>query len=277
MQLKEPDGQLNKSPNNQLDNRDDNRNEFEGYEELQNDDFMNQFEEQPYVNSMSEPAPKSFKEKASIATMLLIFALLTGWCLLSGAKGLFFARTHSMDEAFANIVEGDVYEGTISYISPEVCELKHSINLVPAGTEHFYLMLSTDGKYVVPIRVSKKWDEQFIGDSVQTVSIEERGMVREMDYNVRNELSSLVTAFEAEGIQVESRLYVDLIADRLCILQLITGISLIVCVIYFAFFAKKEVITSFKGTLSSLTGLFIVVLMVVTAGMLIYLLNMVGF
>lgn len=277
MQLKQTDEQLDKNLNDGFDNKNDDRDGFEGYEELRNDDFMNQFEEQPYVSSMPEPAKKSFKEKASISFILFMFVFVTGWCLLSGVKGLLFANTHSMEDAFTNIAKGDVYEGGISYISPEFCELKHTINLIPAGTEHFYLMFSADGKHVVPIRASKKWDKQFIGNSVQTVSLQERGIAREMDYKVRDELSSIVTAFQAEGIQVESSLYIDLIADRLCILQIITGISLIVCVIYFTVIVKKGVEDSLKSSFSNLTALFMMALFVVTFGMLIYLLNMVGF
>jgi len=252
----------------------DEQGGFAGYEELQKDDFMEQFEEQPYVSSMPEPAKKSFKEKASIACILVIFVSIAGWCLLSGLKGLIFAHTHSMEEAYTNLVKGDVYEGQITYISPEFCELKHTINLIPAGTEHFYLMFSEDGKYVVPIRASKKWDNQYAGDSIQTVSLQEKGMVREMDYKVRNELSSIVTAFQEEGIRVEPSLYIDLISDRLCILQIIVGISLIVCVVYFFFIADKKVLTTVKGSLSSPAALFMTVLFVAVCIMSIYLLNM---
>lgn len=277
MQLKQSDDRLNMNPENGFGNMDKDKDGFEGYEELRNDDFMNQFEEKTYVSSTPEPPKKSLKEKASIACILLIFVFVTGWCLLSGIKGLFFSNPHSMDEAFTNMTKGAVYEGEISYISPEFCELKHTINLVPVGTEHFYLIFSSDGKHVVPIRASQKWDEQFTGNSVQAVSRQERGIVREMDYKVRTELSSIVTALEAEGIQVEPSLYIDLIAYRLCIMQIIAGVSLILCAVYFTVIVKKGVKDSLKSTFSNLAALFMIALFLVTLGMLLYLLNMAWF
>lgn len=277
MQLKQSDETLNRNLNQEQGNPNDVRDEFGEYKKSQNDGFMDQFEEQTYVSSMPEPEKKGFKEKASIACIVLIFGSLTLWCLLSGVKGLFLANTHSMDEAFTNLIKGDIYEGEISYISPEFCELKHTINLIPAGTEHFYLMFSPDGEHVVPIRASKKWDKQFAGDSVQMVSLKEKGIVREMDYKVRGELSSIVTAFAEEGIKVEPSLYVDLIADRMSVLQIIAGILIIVCVVYFVFIADKEVITSVRGSFSSPAAFIMSVLVFVVLGMLIYLLNMVGF
>lgn len=252
----------------------DEQDRFAGYEELQKDDFMEQFEEQPYVSSAPEPVKKSFKEKASIACILAVFAFLTGWCLWSGLKGLFFANSHSMQEAYTNLIKGDIYEGQITYISPEFCELKHTINLIPAGTEHFYLMFSEDGKYVVPIRASKDWDNQYVGDTIMTVSLQGKGIVREMDYKVKNELSPIVTAFQEEGIQVEPALYIDLISDRLSMMQVITGIGLLISVIYFAFIADKKVITTVKGSLSTPAALLMSVIIFVAFIMLIYLLNM---
>lgn len=277
MELKQSDEQFSMNLSNELDKGYSNKDGFHGYEELKDDDFMNQFEEQPYVTSMPEPAKKGFKEIVSLVLILLLFGGVAIWCLVSGTKGLFGANTHTMDEAFTNVIKGDVYEGTISYISPEFCELKHTINLIPAGTEHFYLMFSPDGTKVIPIRASKKWDTQFVGDSVQTVSLQERGIVREMDYKVRKELSSIVTAFAEEGIQVEPALYIDLNTNKLSVLQIIIGISIILCAVYFAITGKRADGTIIKEALHSPITLFMTVLLFITFGGIIYLLNMVGF
>lgn len=277
MQLKQPDEQFNMNLSNETGKEFSNNDGFNGYEELKNDDFMNQFDEQPYITSKPEPVKKDAKGTISVVIVLLVLAFVTVWCLFSGVQGLFFAKTHTMDEAFTNIIEGEIYEGEISCITPEFCELKHTINFIPAGTEHFYLMLSTDGKKVIPIRASKKWDKQFTGESIQTVSLQERGIVREMDYKVRSELGSVVTALANEGIQVESSLYIDLNANKLCILQIIAGISLILCAVYFSTIGKKTVTSTMKETISSPIALFMIVFLFVTLGMLIYLMNMVGF
>ena len=42
------------------------------------------------------------------------------------------------EEAFSGLVKGDVYEGMISCVTPEVGELKHTINFIPAGTDEYF-------------------------------------------------------------------------------------------------------------------------------------------
>ena len=173
MQLRQSDEPLNGNLNQEQGSKDAGRNQSGEYENLQNDNFMEEFGEQPYVSSMPEPEKKDFKGNAAIICIVLLFGFSAAWCLFSGVKGLFLATPHSMDEAFTNLTKGGRYEGEISYISPEFCEFKHTINLIPAGTEHYYLMFSPDGEHVVPIRASKTWDNQFAGDSVQMVSLKE--------------------------------------------------------------------------------------------------------
>ncbi|MCM1179182.1 MAG: hypothetical protein NC347_02915 [Clostridium sp.] len=275
MQLKQPGEPSNGNLNYGQGNPEHTGNGLD--ESLPEDDFMNQFEEPAYVSSMPEPKKKDGKQIAALAFILLLFGGMSIWCLLSGAKGLFLANTHPMDEAFTNLIKGDVYEGQIMYISPEVGELKHTINFIPAGTEHFYLMFSEDGEHVVPIRAPKDWHNQYTGDSVQTVSLQGRGMVRQMDSEVRSEFSSYVTAFGEEGIKMEPNLYVDLTSNKISILQIIAGILMIICLVYFTLIADKEVVTTGTGSFRSPAAFIVSALALVAAGMLIYVMNMAGF
>lgn len=249
---------------------------FGKYDDLYSQSITSEEENSPYVSSEKEPEQKSLKDRLLIALGLIIFVGIAGWCLVSGAKALLFAPVHSMNEAFMDLVEGDVYEGTITCISPEIGELQHTINFIPAGTEHFYLMVSEDGTSVVPIRASKKWDNLYTSSDWVEVSLQERGIVRKMDYKVRSELmSDIVTAFTAEGIKVEQNYYLDLNANKMGILQIIAGIAILLCIIYFGFFANR--VKNDNGTFSTAIGGVMLVLGFVAAGLIIYLLNMVGF
>ncbi len=260
---------------NSMNESDVRENEFGKYDDLYNQNFSNEVEETPYVSAVKEPEKKSLKDKVLIALGLVIFIGIAVWCLVSGAKALFFAPVHSMEDAFTDLVEGDVYEGTITCISPEVGELKHTINFIPAGTEHFYLMVSEDGTSVVPIRASKKWDTLYASTDWLEVSLQERGIVREMDYKVKSELmSDIAAAFTAEGIKVEQSYYLDLNANKMGTLQIVAGIAILLCIVYFGFFANR--VKNDNGTFSVTINGIMLVLGFVAACLIIYLLNMVG-
>ena len=260
---------------NSMNESDVRENEFGKYDDLYNQNFSNEVEETPYVSAVKEPEKKSLKDKVLIALGLVIFIGIAVWCLVSGVKALFFAPVHSMEDAFTDLVEGDVYEGTITCISPEVGELKHTINFIPAGTEHFYLMVSEDGTSVVPIRASKKWDTLYASTDWLEVSLQERGIVREMDYKVKSELmSDIAAAFTAEGIKVEQSYYLDLNANKMGTLQIVAGIAILLCIVYFGFFANR--VKSDNGTFSVTINGIMLVLGFVAACLIIYLLNMVG-
>lgn len=260
---------------NSMNESDVRENEFGKYDDLYNQNFSNEVEETPYVSAVKEPEKKSLKDKVLIALGLVIFIGIAVWCLVSGAKALFFAPVHSMEDAFMDLVEGDVYEGTITCISPEVGELKHTINFIPAGTEHFYLMVSEDGTSVVPIRASKKWDTLYASTDWLEVSLQERGIVREMDYKVKSELmSDIAAAFTAEGIKVEQSYYLDLNANKMGTLQIVAGIAILLCIVYFGFLANR--VKNDNGTFSVTINGIMLVLGFVAACLIIYLLNMVG-
>lgn len=275
MELKTNDNDMNMYTGNDM-NTNNVQSEFGMYDELQSNDTMNQFDDTPYVSQTKEPEKKSIKDILLIALGLAMFFGIAGWCLVSGAKALFLAPVHPMEEAFTNLVEGDVYEGTITCISPEIGELKHTINFIPAGTEHFYLMISEDGTTVIPIRASKEWDTLYATTEWFDVSLQERAIVREMDYKVKNELmSDIATAFAAEGIKMEQTYYLDLNANKMGTLQIIAGIAIILCIIYFGFIAKR--MENNNGMLTTVIGGVMLVIGFVAAGLIIYLLNMVGF
>lgn len=275
MNLKTDDNNMNMYTNDDR-NTNDAQGEFGMYDELQNNDIMNQFGDTPYVSQTIEPEKRSIKDTLLITLGLVMFLSVAVWSLVSGAKALFFAPVHPMEEAFANLVKGDVYEGTITCISPEIGELKHTINFIPAGTEHFYLMISADGTTVIPIRASKKWDTLYATTEWLDVSLQERAIVREMDAKVKNELmSDIIAACAEDGIQMEQTYYLDLNANKLGVLQIIAGISIILCIIYFGVITKY--MKNDNGVITTVIGGVMLVIGFVTGGVIIYLLNMVGF
>ncbi len=279
MNLKTEDNNMNAYTDINMNENTNVENEFGMYGELNNNDIMNQFEDTPYVAQTNipenEPKKKSLKDILLTALGLIIFVGIAGWCLVSGLKALFLAPVHPMEEAFTNLVKGDIYEGTINCISPEVGELKHTINFIPAGTEHFYLMVSEDGTTIIPIRASKKWDTLYVGTEWLDVALQERAIVREMDYKVKKELmSDIATAFATEGIKMEQTYYLDLNANKMGGLQIFVGVALLLCIIYFGFVAKK--LENDDRTFTTVLSGAMLVLGFASLAITIYLLNMVG-
>lgn len=247
---------------------------FGKYDELQSKNVMEQFVEEPIVNTLPEKQEKkSIKDKLYTMLFLIIIVGLAAWFLWSGIRGLLFANSHPMDDVFINAVKGDVYEGDITLASKEYCALKHTVNFVPAGTEHFYLLYSPGMDMAISLRAQEDWDESFGNDIVNEISLNGRGIVRELDYEVKQELSSIVSLLETEGIHVEQNLYIDLTANKMCCMQIFEGFSLILCIIYFSLrFYKKTESASYSRPIT----IAMIVLLMVTLGMVIYLLNMVG-
>ncbi|MDE5863817.1 MAG: hypothetical protein K2H34_05670 [Lachnospiraceae bacterium] len=255
-----------------LENEEQKQSEFGQYEELLDDSRMEQFEVEPVRTTLpEEPKKKGVKE---ILSLLFIAAMVGGvslWCLWSGLRGLFFAPVHPLEEAFSGMVKGDVYEGEVAYASKEYCSLRHTINLIPAGTEDFYLMCAPERDKIILIRAPKGWDKEFTNDAFNVVSRQERGIVRKLDYDVQREMAS-----DVGELCVDRQVYIDLMGNRICYMQIFAGASLIFSIIYLSIFVKKQEKVTKEAVESSPMTVVAFVLFFVSLIMLLYLLNMAG-
>lgn len=248
---------------------------FGQYEDLRDDSVMRQFEETPVVTSTPQVSKKkSAKEWFGIIFLAVMAIGIIVWCLWSGLRGLFFAPVHEMDEVFSSAVKGEVYEGSILYASKEYGSLEHTINLIPAGTEYFYIMYAPTLNEAILIRAPKGWDSGFSSDLLNPLSLQARGMVRELDYEMKKELSETAAAFGEEGVHFESTLYLDIMVNQICIMQLFVGIIFPLSILYFRYLLKAngdvETGMAFKQPLAVTVSLLFFASML----MLIYLLNM---
>lgn len=257
-----------------LEKEEQEQNGFGQYEELLDDSRMEQFVDEPIRTTLpEEPKKKGVKEVLSLLFVVAMVAWVSIWSLWSGIKGLFFSPVHPLEEVFSSMVKGDVYEGEVAYASKEYCYLKHTINLIPAGTEHYYIMYASEMDKIILIRAPKGWDKEFTDDVWNVVSRQERGIVRKLDYDVQKELAADAGFGE---LCVDTHLYLDLMGNRMCYMQIFTGVSLIFCSIYFSVFTKKQEKVTKEAVESSPVLLFASALFIVTMVLIIYLLNMAG-
>lgn len=224
--------------------------------------------------------PAEGKKGSKLATIfiILLFGSVCVVWIVSGLRGLFFAPKHAMEDVFGGAVLKDRYEGEITMASARICSLEHKINgLIPTGTEHFFLIYTEDMSSAVFVRADKSWDDAFTNDLYNEVSIDGKGIVRKMDYKVENEMREFVAAAAEQGMQIQQGVYVDLISDRMCWLQLIDGVVLLVCIIYFGFYFKHNRPENLNTEGRGITMLGVMGVLFIAADVLmLYLLSMIS-
>lgn len=185
------------------------------------------------------------RNKTGNYVIIIILAINTIWYLWSGIWGLFLAGYHSMEDVYQNPSKKEVYSGYLSLASKEYCSMEHTLNgLIPTGTEHYYLAFSSDKNNVICVRAPKNWDKDFTDDYINTIHKRERGMIRELDHEVRGELLTVTQALTEQGIQVESQVYLDLTVNKLCYMQLFVGISFILLCVFLALWNGEKTLFS---------------------------------
>ncbi len=223
-----------------------------------------------------KPEKKPEKKESKLVSVLIVlfFGISGVWMIFSGIKGLFLGESHPIEDVFQGISPGAVYEGEITKASTEFCSLKHTINLIPAGTEHFFLIYAEDLSSAVLVRADKSFDDDFTDSSMNEVSITGRGLARRLDYKVRDELES---SGISDYLSVEQGYYIDLISGRICCLQMIAGIGILVLLIY-GYWVLEKVIPEQAGKINQKNGnvIFLIVLFFIVAILMIYVLNMAG-
>lgn len=208
---------------------------------------------------------------AIIIGVVIAFGVI--WSVFTGAKNLLFAEKHEMKEAFTNLQKGDLYEGNISAASKQCYEKKHTINYIPMGTEYYYLMYSEDMNGIILIRAPKKFDDSFTNDILNIVGKSYRGVVRELERDIAESMVGHYATLNEKGVHLETTLYIDLMSDRLSLMQIFVGISFLLCTIYIIVLGKH------KGDGSVLFSHFmstvVLIIFLATMVMILYLLNMV--
>ena len=97
-------------------------------------------------------------------------------------------------------------------------------------------------------------------------------MIRKLDYEIQTNMSNA----NSGEIQVETQLYLDLMGNKICYLQIFTGISLIFCSVFLVLFTKKEGMADKERQKKKFRDGLFIVFFSITMIFLVYLLNMAG-
>ncbi len=118
---------------------------------------------------------------------------------------------HFDDLAGAALSEGTYVEGTAHFASGEFLEVKHTVNFIPTGYDHFFLIFSEDMNRCVVVRADKDWAEEFseegFGENAPV-----SGFVKDLDHDVQKELLSITQ--QADYPLTAAGYYIDTLAYR---------------------------------------------------------------
>ncbi len=173
------------------------------------------------------------KPKITIMGIIIIFALMiTGIVqFLYGGQIILKSQSpkHMNMETAVTLHKGEYVSADVMYSSSEFCTYNHSINLVPIGKEHFFLIISDDFSKCYAIRADKSWGDHF--DKVVAKSLNGEkldGYVTGLKYKVQNELKRYLVDINNSGMDVDcdTVIVIDTLAKRYAWFHIAEGLFL---------------------------------------------------
>lgn len=129
--------------------------------------------------------------------------------------------------------QGDVCEFTAIF-ADEVLEMKHSINFIPTGKEHYYLAVSDDGLVRFLVRAKPSWIDKRFGDRgfSEDGGVKIKGNVVRVEYEMIKEINELNTRLIQEGIvtsggALSTNYYIDARYKEFGLLRILCGVGII--------------------------------------------------
>ena len=189
-----------------------------------------------------EEAKRETKKSAKIGTIIGVLFIVAALCIAGVIGIITLSRKGSMKEqeagrAFA-LEQGTWTKFQVYCAMPYYLTMTHSVNFIPTAKEYYYLVFSEDFSSMALLRANKSWyDDNFTdwySNDESGVTVE--GYVRKTDHEVMREMNTQISKFQydyGKSFHVNSELYVDVIAVRISIYEIIIMAIPLVCVILF--------------------------------------------
>jgi len=177
--------------------------------------------------------------------------------------------------------DGISVSGDFHYLSDgPIFKMKHSINyLIPTGNEYYFMLFNDDFSRAVFIRADEDFaDEFYKGKSPSEMSLGKgqniKGKVRELDNDIRREMSDYIEGLKNDNIQVLSNgsdyLYIDLTVSFQCTLRLITAFVFLICAVLIIILARCKSFSEKHPGVSKGLGIFTIVMLLAGIISMIY-------
>lgn len=163
------------------------------------------------------------KKKTAVIFSIVVFGAAGLFCVISALMGLFKPIRHC---DFFEAQKGERINLETEYLTPCFYEVKHSVNLIPAGHEYYYAFMSSDGR-AYPVRCEKSFNDGLEdADGFRHVSLlvlGMTGMVKRMKSSP--ELLEQAEQFASAGVTLETEYYLDTIYQVNYLWRLAVGIG----------------------------------------------------
>lgn len=174
--------------------------------------------------------------------MVIFVLILVGWTLygiISGALGL---TKGSYTEPTVNAEVGKLCEVEID-AAVEAYEVKHTLNLIPTGKEHFYLCLTEDEGIPLLVKAKTSWyNANFDEDGFAYSTVKVKGEVMKMDSKFVTDLNTMNRQIKSElGFTISTTTYISSNYKTPYALRLASGVFNIVAVAIGLVLIKKGV------------------------------------
>ena len=148
---------------------------------------------------------------------------------------------------------GDVCEFTALYAG-EVLEMKHSVNFIPTGKEHYYLAVSEDGVVRFLVRAKPSWIDKNFGDNgfAEDYGVAVKGRLVRTEYEMIKEINELNIRLMQNGLiesdeAISTSYYIDARYKEFGLLRIICGVGIIVVAVLVFFGVRSGMLPNNKG------------------------------
>lgn len=184
------------------------------------------------------------KNKGTIIGIIII-VLIPIYLIVNGILSLVHGESETIDELLSGgDMKGKYVEDEVWVSTQEFAGLKHTVNFIPTGTEHFYLVFNNDFTKCITVRADADWGEKFNSRTWLPYSdspIEIRGKVKYLDYKVREYVDDIMGEMSgADGAFQISYYYIDLLSVRYGIFSIESGIGIFLTILLYALYAKTN-------------------------------------
>lgn len=177
------------------------------------------------------------------AVICLLFLIVTGAVSLM--------KNGSVPPNYAG--RGDVCEFNALYVG-EVLEMKHSINFIPTGKEHYYLAVSEDGVVRFLVRAKPSWIDAHFSDKglAENYGVSVKGRLVRAEYEMIKEINELNIRLMQNGLiesdeAISTSYYIDARYKEFGLLRILCGVGISVFVVVMFLGIKSGVLPGNKA------------------------------
>lgn len=183
----------------------------------------------------------------------MIFSLvIMGLCMLWFVASGVIVLTKSGSVPPFNAKKGDLCEFTAVY-AVEAFTVENSVNFIPTGKEHYYIMSTKGGVVRYLVRAKPSWIKKHFGESGLAVGFGQRitGVVTSVDYEVKDDLREVKNELVSIGALTEDEAfstsyYIDARYKEFGVLRIFSGIGFVVVGVFMRFAAVSGLLRGNK-------------------------------